>query len=208
MEAVESLESDLYFQLADAKALMDVDAYISNEEFNGRALALITPMSSGHKIVLLAITRLVQTVTERTLVLIDEPESHLHPPLLAAYIRTLSQIMTERNAVAIVSTHSPVVLQEIPRSCVSRVSRLEAIPLGQESFGESVGVLTSSVFGLEVEDSGFHKMLIDRAIELRDFDAVIREFGGQLGSEARALLAAWLVDQGAETRSYADRRAW
>jgi ABC-type transport system involved in cytochrome c biogenesis ATPase subunit len=208
VDAVASLESDLYFQFADAKSLMDVAAHVSMEEFFARARSLITPMSSGHKIVLLAITRLVQTLTERTLVLIDEPESHLHPPLLAAYIRTLSHLMTERNAVAIVSTHSPVVLQEIPRSCVNRVTRQGATQLAQESFGESVGVLTSSVFGLEVEDSGFHKMLVDRATSLRDFDAVLREFDGQLGSEARALLAAWLADQGTDTRSHADRRTW
>ena len=32
-------------------------------------------MSSGHKIVLLTITKLVETVDEKTLVLMDEPEA-------------------------------------------------------------------------------------------------------------------------------------
>ncbi len=40
-------------------------------------------MSSGHAIVLLTVTKLVARVEEKTLVLIDEPESHLHPPLLS-----------------------------------------------------------------------------------------------------------------------------
>lgn len=71
-------------------------------------------MSSGHKIVLLAITHLVRRVTERSLVLIDEPETHLHPPLLSAFIRAVSDLLTNRNGVAIIATHSPVVLQETP----------------------------------------------------------------------------------------------
>ncbi len=46
-------------------------------------MALIKRMSSGHAIVLLTVTKLVARVEEKTLVLIDEPESHLHPPLLS-----------------------------------------------------------------------------------------------------------------------------
>ncbi|MFD7630846.1 AAA family ATPase [Streptomyces sp. NPDC059851] len=66
---------------------------------------------------------LIEHVAERSLVLIDEPESHLHPPLLASFIQTLSRLLTERNGVAVVATHSPpVVLQEVPRSCVYKLS--------------------------------------------------------------------------------------
>lgn len=207
-ECVTLLRSDLYFESANVAELMDITLYVSNEDFARRARELFAPLSSGHKIVLLAVTRLVQTVTERSLVLIDEPESHLHPPLLAAYIRALSHLMSERNGVAIVSTHSPVALQEIPRSCVLRVTRTGASRLEVESFGESVGSLTRSVFSLEVEDSGFHKMLLNRALELRDYGAVVAEFDEQLGSEALAILAAWFADEGLPTRSHADRRTW
>jgi predicted ATP-dependent endonuclease of OLD family len=51
--------------------------------------------------VLLTITRLVETVEERTLVLLDEPEAHLHPPLLSAFVRSLSDLLINRNGVAI-----------------------------------------------------------------------------------------------------------
>lgn len=47
--------------------------------------------------------------------LIDEPEGHLHPPLLSAFVRALSELLVNRNGVAIIATHSPVVLQEVPR---------------------------------------------------------------------------------------------
>ena len=63
-------------------------------------------------------THLADRVAERTLVLIDEPETHLHPPLLSAFVRAMSDLLIDRNGVAIIATHSPVVLQETPRTCV------------------------------------------------------------------------------------------
>jgi predicted ATP-dependent endonuclease of OLD family len=69
-------------------------------------LSLFNKLSSGHKVVLLTTTRLVETVEERTLVLLDEPEAHLHPPLLAAFVRALSDLLINRNGVAIIATPS------------------------------------------------------------------------------------------------------
>lgn len=211
-EALQSLESDPIFADADVSRLADVDPIGSDLDFKANAATLYRQLSSGHKIVLLAVTRLVQTVTERSLVLIDEPEGHLHPPLLSAFVRTLSSLMKSRNGVAIVATHSPVVLQEVPRSCAWRVSRTgdasSVEPLPIETFGENIGVLTSSIFGLEVSDSGFHKLLIEAAMDFRDYKSVIDHFDGHVGSDARAVLAAWFADAGFELPSHASRRSW
>jgi predicted ATP-dependent endonuclease of OLD family len=103
-------------------------------------------------------THLAEQVDERTLVPIDEPETHLHPPLLSAFIRALSDLLVDRNGVAIIATHLPVVLQEVPRTCVWKLRRsgslLTAAPPEIETFGENVGVLTREAFGLEVTRSG------------------------------------------------------
>ncbi|MFH9231544.1 hypothetical protein [Streptomyces globisporus] len=52
----------------------------SDRRFKAAAGRLFAPLSSGHKIALLTLTRLVQEVTERTVVFMDEPEAHLQPP--------------------------------------------------------------------------------------------------------------------------------
>lgn len=158
-------------------------------------------LSSGHKAVLLTITRLVECVAEQTLVLIDEPETHLHPPLLSAFMRALSDLLANRNGVAIVATHSPVVLQEVPRTCVWKLRRsgdvVQASQPLPNTFGENVGTLTREVFGLEVTKSGFHKMLSQAVDETDDadslYESVISEFGDLLGAEARALLQTLII---------------
>lgn len=164
---------------------------------------LFRRLSSGHKIVALAITRLVETVEECTLVLLDEPELHLHPPLLSAFTRALSQLLIDRNGVAIITTHSPVILQEVPKSCVWILRRsgqfVSADRPEIETFGENVGSLTSEVFRLEVMESGFHKMLKEKLSKHHgDFEDALEEFEGQLGSEAVSLLKIMSLQYGGE----------
>lgn len=165
---------------------------VEPEELRDNARQVFRELSSGHQIVLLIITRLVETVEEASLVLIDEPESHLHPPLLAAFMRALAELLEDRNAVAIIATHSPVVVQEVPSNCVWKVAgsggALTASRPASQTYGENVGSLTQEIFGLEVEASGFHLALKESVQQGEGYDQILASFRGRLGAEARALL--------------------
>ncbi|MBF0116632.1 MAG: AAA family ATPase [Magnetococcales bacterium] len=195
--ALELLEADPIFRDAEVAALARDN--LDEESIKTEALRLFKGLSSGHKIVLLTITRLVETVEEKTIVLLDEPEAHLHPPLLSAFIRSLSDLLINRNGVAVIATHSPVVLQEVPKRCVWKIRRSGSRTVAErpdiETFGENVGILTREVFGLEVTHSGFHKMLHDVVAREKDYDAIVECFGGELGSEARAIVRGLLASQ-------------
>jgi len=192
--ALEMLQADPIFRDADVASLARPG--VESDELKTEARKLFKNLSSGHKIVLLTITRLVETVEEKTLVLLDEPEAHLHPPLLSAFVRVLSDLLINRNGVAVIATHSPVVLQEVPQSCVWKIRRTGTRAIAErpdvQTFGENVGLLTREVFGLEVTQSGFHKMLRDAAADLPTYDAVVRRFNGELGDEARAIVQGLL----------------
>jgi hypothetical protein len=194
--ALEMLEGDPMFKETDVTALADGEY---DEEWQERGETLFNRLSSGHKIVLLTITRLVEDVVERTLVLLDEPEAHLHPPLLSAFIRSLSDLLIQQNGMAIIATHSPVVLQEVPKSCVWKLRRSGSVSKAErpeaETFGENVGILTREVFGLEVTKSGFHRMLQEAVDEEDDYEKVTQRFKGQLGAEARAIVRALIASK-------------
>lgn len=197
--AIQTLENDPLFAEANVTALLD----LSSDEWLKAAQILFRQLSSGHAIVLLTITRLVELVDERTLVLFDEPEGHLHPPLLSVFIRSLADLLIKRNGVAIIATHSPVVLQEVPKSCVWMLRRAGDIAVAErpmvETFGENVGVLTREVFGLEVTTAGFHRM-ISQAVEADglDYDGVVSRFEGQLGAEGRAIARGLIANRDAK----------
>ncbi|SFO86683.1 AAA family ATPase [Hydrogenimonas thermophila] len=192
-KAISSLNSDPLFEELEITLLLE-----QNWDEN-KIKYIFDRLSSGHAIVLLTITKLVETLEEKTLLLLDEPEGHLHPPLLSAFIRTLSDILKDRNAVAIVATHSPVIVQEVPRSCVWKLSRFgleaKAERVDTETFGENIGTLTREIFGLEVSKSGFHKLLKDDVENGLTYEQIIQKYSNQLGFEARLLLRALLSDK-------------
>ncbi|MFD9595931.1 AAA family ATPase [Kitasatospora sp. NPDC059973] len=163
----------------------------SDRRFEANAVRLFAPLSSGHKIALLTLTRLVQEVTERTVVFIDEPEAHLQPPLLSAFIRALSDFLSDVNGMAVVATHSPVVLQEVPKSCVYKLRRYGNVLTAErplmETYGENVSALTHEAFGLESTATGFYAALAKEVDEGRSYQEILDDFES-LGSEARGLL--------------------
>ncbi|MGV9698046.1 ATP-dependent nuclease [Streptomyces sp. NPDC003470] len=205
--AMAALEADPLFKDLGLRSPIDFEDAGPNREVlwaqkDARLLQAFDRSSSGHKVVLLTLTRLVQEARERSLVLFDEPESHLHPPLLAAFMRALSELLADTNGAAIIATHSPVVLQEVPKNCVWKLRRSGDQSVAErpqiETFGENVGVLTHEVFGLEVTQSGYHAELQRAVAEEDSFEAVASRFGNQLGSEAQGIVRILLAVKAAE----------
>ena len=167
------------------------------EQYGKEIISAFDELSSGHKAVLSIISGCVATLEERSLVLIDEPENHLHPPLLSMLIRTLSELLTDQNSVAIIATHSPIVLQEVPKSCVWMLNRRGDVWFAErppiETFGTNFETLTTQVFGVEVSRSGFHKILQDAVDNSETFEEAKNKFSCDLGDEARGILRIlWL----------------
>lgn len=192
-KALNVLEADTAFFDAEITDLVDVP----DADFLHESRELYRRLSSGHKIVLLTITKLIECVHEKTLVLMEEPESHLHPPLLSAFMRALSDLLIDRNGVAVVATHSPVILQEVPRSCVWNIFRRgNHTRVGRpkrQTFGENIGILTGEVFGLEVTQSGFHNMLNKESNVADSVDEVLAKFDDGVGTEGRALISSMVA---------------
>lgn len=188
LQAISNLENDPLF----AEAQLSLLPNVPSEQIQEYARAIFRRCSSGHKITLLTITKLVELVGENTLVLLDEPEGHLHPPLLSAFMRSLSELLTNRNGVAVIATHSPVVLQEVPATCVTILRRTGRVtnvdPPRLETFGENVGILTHEVFRLEVQRTGFYRRLIDAVNNDLSFEQITAAFGDQIGGEGKAIL--------------------
>lgn len=183
----------------DTNDEIQADSTEFQDLYKSEVIQILSSMSSGHASVLLIVTRLVATVEEKTLVLLDEPESHLHPPLLSAFVRAVADLLHDRNGVAIIATHSPVVLQEIPKSCVWKIYRVgdstTSIRPDIETFAENVGVLTREVFGLEIVRSGFHDLLVKSVEAGSTYEEIINVYNNQLGFEGRAILMALIANR-------------
>lgn len=169
------------------------------ERHRERVYPLFSKLSSGHKIILLTLANLIELVEEKTVVFLDEPEEHLHPPLVAAFIQALSNLLIYRNGVGIIATHSPVIVQEVPKKCVWILNRAGEYVISRrpeiETFGENLGELTTEIFGYEVINSGFHKELQNAVKRSDSYEEAKAIFCNQLGKEAKSILRAYMYDK-------------
>lgn len=153
--------------------------------------------STGHKIALHVIASIVAHAVPRSLILFDEPETHLHPPLIAALMHGVRIALEKADAFSVVATHSPVVLQETLARHVRIIERrgdVTAIhePRG-ETFGENIGTLVYDAFGLTATATDFHKVL-DHLIATEDsFEAINEYFTPGLSAQARAYVMAQIA---------------
>lgn len=208
LKMISLLEIDGYFRSRNLKSfIMDinrdeiVNGYLNSDHI---AISRYRELSSGHKMVLLSLTRLVEVTIEKSLIIYDEPETYLHPPLLSAYARALSWLLIDRNAVAIVATHSPILLQEVPKKCVWVIQRFDdefsILRPNIETFGESVSTLTREIFHLEMKKSGYftfieeavkkivNKLDVKNTSTEKIFDEVMALFNDEMGDEGMSLI--------------------
>lgn len=170
---------------------VDIESEI--DEYAWHSRNRFESMSTGHKIVLNIIVQIVARGEPGSLILIDEPESHLHPSLLSALMKALGAVLEQYDSYAIVATHSPVVLQEIPRKYVRILKRFGTQtrvdePL-DETFGENIGILTTSAFNLDSSQSDYHSVLESLASN-HTLDEIEELFDGEMSVQARAYARA------------------
>ncbi len=130
----------------------------------------LTPLSSGHLSFFRFALHACLFVENGTLVLMDEPETHLHPNLISEFMVLLNELLQRTGSVAIISTHSAYFVREVPRKCVL-VMRCEESSSGVlvrtdnprlGTFGSNVGSISHFIF--EDEQSSLLSRLIGEGI--------------------------------------------
>jgi len=159
--------------------------------------------SSGETMYLYSISAIMAKIRSDSLIIMDEPEQHLHPRAVTALMHSLYRILEKYDSYALISTHSPYVIRELVSPNVMIFKRFEnelsVKRIGIESFGEDVSVLSDIVFD-NLRDEKRYEKFIEAIVEKNeyDYDASVREL--QTGPNELSLNAKLLV------RTYIDKR--
>jgi predicted ATP-dependent endonuclease of OLD family len=120
--------------------------------------------SSGQMIMILTLSEVLAYITIESLILFDEPETHLHPNSVSLFIQVLNKILSRFDSYAIISTHSPQFIQEVPAKDITILERLGNTPstrqLDIETFGENLNILTERVFSTSGHDEYYRNYLL------------------------------------------------
>lgn len=107
--------------------------------------------SSGQKIFIYIMTEILANIRLNSLILFDEPETHLHPNGISLLINSIHMLAKEFRSFCIIGTHSPIVVQGLLSKKVYILrNEDDLMSLSHptiETFGENLTILTEEIFG-------------------------------------------------------------
>ncbi|WPU65901.1 AAA family ATPase [Peredibacter starrii] len=148
-------------------------------------------LSSGQMMILSIVTDIIANIRRESLILFDEPENHLHPNATSTILKVFYKILEDFNSFAIICTHSPLILAEIPRKYIRVVDkvlgRVDVRMLDIETFGGNLNDITSNVFNV-IESESMYKSKLLEISRNKSFDEVMRSFENKLSLGAQLYL--------------------
>ena len=123
--------------------------------------------------------------------LFDEPELHLHQNATANTMRMFYRLLEEFNSYAIIATHSPLIIQEIPSKYIRSLARVNNVLTihtpDNECFGENVTKITDDIFDVRSTESNY-KSILRKLIQKMEYEDILELFNGKLSFNAMIYL--------------------
>jgi ABC-type cobalamin/Fe3+-siderophores transport system ATPase subunit len=151
-------------------------------------------LSAGQKLVALTISNVAAHLQPGSIVLHDEPETHLHPNLLSALLRAMHVLLDHFDSYAIVATHSIIPAQETPASNVVVLDlyddgTVRSFQPPEQCFASTLDEITRMVFRTTARDQNF-RTLLENLREDHTLEELREIFSGELSLGTRLWLAA------------------
>ncbi len=138
--------------------------------------------SSGENLLLYIVSSLISEIENNTLILFDEPETHLHPNAISILMNFMYNLLDEFNSFCIIATHSPLVIQEVSSRNIKVFQRvgnsLEIHGVGYETFAENLSTITNEIFDNR-EVAKYHVKIIEDIVKKNKegkYDSIISIF--------------------------------
>ena len=155
-------------------------------------------MSSGQTMLTNLIIDITANVRSNCLIMIDEPEVHLHPNAITQIINVVNLVCDIFSSCCIMATHSPLVIQSLLSRNVLIMERdIDGMPVIRqmriESLGENLTTINEEIFSNGQRDK-YYRQLIKKAVEGKNsMEEVLQEL--QNGDLPMSLTSYMLIDK-------------
>ena len=170
-----------------------VISLIEKEQFDGINL------SSGQHILICTVTELIANIENESIILFDEPEIHLHPNAISNLLRMFNLLLEHFNSFAIFSTHSPLILQEVPSRYINILDRSENLLTVRkpdiECFGNNVSDIIFDAFDVSNKESNYKSVLLELS-KTMSYDEILNTFSNRLSFNALIFLKSCYYSEG------------
>lgn len=164
------------------------------------------PLSSGERMFFRFALNLLSYADDGSLLIIDEPETHLHPNLVCDFMNVLYMVLSATKSVALIATHSAYVIREVPTHCahiysIDEDKRPRSASPGMRTLGANIESISQAIFA-DSNAEKFHTKIAERmAAEGLTLDDLIAKYGGLISPDLFSQVARMLH---APTRSGGD----
>ncbi len=143
----------------DEKEFLDIDT--------SKLQNILKKMSSGESTLLYLFMCLEAEMRYDSLILLDEPETHLHPDAIAELLNALDEMLEEYQSCCVMVTHSPLLVRELTSDCVYVMEREDKMAIlrkpGVETIGSGLNTITDDIFGSKSIQRNYKKRLSELA---------------------------------------------
>lgn len=150
------------------------------ERLNKKTIAEATRiMSSGQSSFVYVFFDILAHIRSYSLILFDEPETHLHPEAITSLINAIYSLLNTYKSYGIIVTHSPQIVREMMSRNVIVMQRIghsvTAHKIGIETFGENLSVLSNEIFGSEETQPYFKQKIAEYMERGMTYDRMVGE---------------------------------
>lgn len=149
-----------------------VDYFDESFGSESRSAININDISSGQKCLLLSVLSIAASITNDSLVLIDEPEISLHPEWQETYIQLLTNsFKSYKGCHFIIATHSPQIISNLPKAnCFVSDMETESVISSSEQYHKSADFQLATLFNAPGNENEYLKRLAINILTLISVD--------------------------------------
>lgn len=144
-------------------------------------------LSSGHRVFFNFALSFLSYIDTGTLVIMDEPETHLHPNLVCDFMNLIYQVLRATKSVALIATHSAYVVREVPTHCAHVYVVEDGIPSENQVYlrtlGANIDNISQAVFGDSNADRFHQQIARELAKGKRSVEALVNDYANLLSPD-------------------------
>lgn len=195
-EAIDELLGEdvgAFLKYNDRKDDYDIDKEVLHTQ--------ISILSSGQLHILNLLTFIHAHIHLTSLLVIDEPEVHMHPQIIVSFMTMLGGILNRFRSYAVIATHSPLIVREMIGQNVYLMRTVDGdIPnvskVAFETFGADASELYMNIFQFDERMSSFYKY-IKRLGEEKSYGEAMKyilQYAPNIGLNARLSIREYLEE--------------
>jgi len=145
------------------------------------------PLSSGEISFVRFAAQVCLNIDSGSLLLLDEPETHLHPNFISKFSALLNELLSKTGSIAIIATHSAYLVQEVFREQVNVLRAVDGrISIERprlKTFGADVGEISYFVFGEDKISEVAEQVRSDIVSRFKSWEEVMERYKNEFSNE-------------------------